>query len=113
MACAETGISYIYFILQIHTFLADMVISANAFIIFLGGFETTSSTLAFLFLELAAHSDIQRKLRREVVQVMQKYNGQVSYEMLQELDYMEMVIQGLFSSIFLHEQIQKLLAYTD
>ncbi|CAG9133228.1 unnamed protein product [Plutella xylostella] len=72
---------------------ADMVISANAFIIFLGGFETTSSTLAFLLLELAAHPHVQDKMREEVLKVLDKHEGKVSYEMLQKLTYMEMVIQ--------------------
>ncbi|XP_068622726.1 cytochrome P450 6B1-like [Battus philenor] len=72
--------------------ITDMVISANAFIIFLGGFETTSSTLAFLFLELAAHPDVQEKMRMEIIDVMNKYNWNMSYEVLQELTYVEMVI---------------------
>lgn len=71
-----------------------MVIAANAFIIFLGGFETTSSTLAFLFLELAADQRVQEKMRKEVKEVMARHNGNMAYEVLQELTYMEMVIQG-------------------
>lgn len=73
--------------------ITDMVISANAFIIFLGGFETTSSTLAFLMLELAAHQHVQEKMRAEIREVLEKHDGNVTYEMLQELSYMEMVIQ--------------------
>ncbi|CAB3244134.1 unnamed protein product [Arctia plantaginis] len=73
--------------------ITDMVISANAFIIFLGGFETTSSTLAFLFLELAAHQQVQEKMRSEIHEVLEKHDGKITYEVLQELVYMEMVIQ--------------------
>uniref|UniRef100_A0A2A4J6C1 unspecific monooxygenase n=1 Tax=Heliothis virescens TaxID=7102 RepID=A0A2A4J6C1_HELVI len=73
--------------------ITDMVISANAFIIFLGGFETTSSTLAFLFLELAANQEVQEKLRSEILEVLARHDGRISYELLQELEYMEMVIQ--------------------
>ncbi|XP_049871412.1 cytochrome P450 6B1-like [Pectinophora gossypiella] len=73
--------------------ITDVVISANAFIIFLGGFETTSSTLAFLLLELAANPHVQEKMRAEILQVLEKNDGNVTYEMLQELTYMEMVIQ--------------------
>ncbi|XP_075979686.1 cytochrome P450 6B1-like [Anticarsia gemmatalis] len=73
--------------------ITDMVISANAFIIFLGGFETTSSTLAFLFLELAAHQEVQEKMRAEIREVLDRHEGKISYELLQELVYMEMVIQ--------------------
>ncbi|XP_028164104.1 cytochrome P450 6B1-like [Ostrinia furnacalis] len=71
--------------------ITDMVIAANAFIIFLGGFETTSSTLAFLFLELAAHPEVQDKMRSEIEEVIAKH-GQMTYEALQDLTYMEMVI---------------------
>ncbi|KAJ8718311.1 hypothetical protein PYW08_002548 [Mythimna loreyi] len=73
--------------------ITDMVISANAFIIFLGGFETTSSTLAFLFLELAEDQLVQEKMRREILEVLERHDGKVTYELLQELVYMEMVIQ--------------------
>ncbi|CAH2244689.1 jg1344 [Pararge aegeria aegeria] len=73
--------------------ITDMIIAANAFIIFLGGYETTSSTLAFLFLELAAHPEVQEKMRKEIVQVLEKHEGRVSSEALQDLSYMDMVIQ--------------------
>ncbi|KAJ8714393.1 hypothetical protein PYW07_002618 [Mythimna separata] len=73
--------------------ITDMVISANAFIIFLGGFETTSSTLAFLFLELAVDQQVQERMRREIREVLERHDGKITYELLQELVYMEMVIQ--------------------
>ncbi|XP_037874501.1 cytochrome P450 6B1 [Bombyx mori] len=73
--------------------ITDIVISANAFIIFLGGFETTSSTLAFLFLELAADQRVQEKMRQEIREVLSRNDGKMTFEILQELIYMEMVIQ--------------------
>ncbi|KAL4709493.1 hypothetical protein ACJJTC_012830 [Scirpophaga incertulas] len=72
--------------------ITDIVIAANAFIIFLGGFETTSSTLAFMFLELAANEEVQEKMREEIRQVEAKYK-EITYDSLHELTYMEMVIQ--------------------
>ncbi|KAL4720043.1 hypothetical protein ACJJTC_005775 [Scirpophaga incertulas] len=75
-----------------NSFPADIVIAANAFIIFLGGFETTSSTLAFMFLELAANEEVQEKMREEIRQVEAKYK-EITYDSLHELTYMEMVIQ--------------------
>ncbi|XP_013183684.2 cytochrome P450 6B2 [Amyelois transitella] len=74
------------------TQITDMIISANAFIIFLGGFETTSSTLAFMLLELAADPRVQDAMRREVMEVLTRNGGHVSYDQLQELTYMDMVI---------------------
>ncbi|XP_050350032.1 probable cytochrome P450 6a14 [Nymphalis io] len=75
--------------------ITDMVIAANAFIIFLGGYETTSSTLAFLFLELAAHQEIQETMRDEIKEVYKKHGNKMSSEMLQDLTYMDMVIQEI------------------
>lgn len=94
--------NYLVIILRnfINKFTADMVISANAFIIFLGGFETTSSTLAFLFLELAADQQVQETMRAEIREVLDKHDGKITYEVLQELVYMEMVIQGGWCSLY-------------
>ncbi|RVE48658.1 hypothetical protein evm_006729 [Chilo suppressalis] len=75
--------------------ITDMVIAANAFIIFLGGFETTSATLAFMFLELAERPDVQHKMREEIREVAARHGGEITYEALQELTYMEMVIQEI------------------
>nr|XP_026498167.1 cytochrome P450 6B5-like [Vanessa tameamea] len=75
--------------------ITDMVIAANAFIIFLGGYETTSSTLAFMFLELAAHQEIQETVRDEIKEAYKKHGGKMSSEMLQDLTYMDMVIQEI------------------
>ncbi|XP_032514717.2 cytochrome P450 6B2-like [Danaus plexippus] len=72
--------------------ITDMVIAGNAFIIFLGGFETTSSTLAFLFLELAAQPDVQEQMRAEIARALDKH-GAITSDMLQDLTYMDMVIQ--------------------
>ncbi|XP_059062048.1 cytochrome P450 6B1-like [Achroia grisella] len=73
--------------------ITDMLIAANAFILLLGGFETSSSTLAFMVMELAAHPDIQEKMRAEIREVMERHGGTIGYEALQELTYMDMVIQ--------------------
>ncbi|XP_053611743.1 cytochrome P450 6a2-like isoform X2 [Plodia interpunctella] len=74
------------------TQITDMIISANAFIIFLGGFETTSSTLAFMLLELAANPRVQDAMRHEVLELLRKTEGHITYDHLQELSYMDMVI---------------------
>ncbi|KAM3958388.1 cytochrome P450 6B1 [Aphomia sociella] len=75
--------------------MTDMLIAANAFILLLGGFETSSSILAFMALELAAHPYVQDKMREEIRKVMEKYEGNLTYEALQELTYMDMTIQEI------------------
>ncbi|CAD7079483.1 unnamed protein product [Hermetia illucens] len=65
---------------------------AQAFIFFLGGFETSSSTLTLTLYELAKHQDIQDKCRAEVNHVLEKYNGKLSYEAMNEMHYVEQTI---------------------
>nr|UUB32635.1 cytochrome P450 CYP6BX1 [Dendroctonus rhizophagus] len=59
---------------------------------FMAGFETSSTTLSFVFLELSRNQSIQEKLRKEIHTVLEKYNGILSYDSLQEMTYCECVI---------------------
>lgn len=44
--------------------------------------------------ELARNPDIQKKLQEEVDRVVEKYDGEITYDALQEMTYMDMVIYG-------------------
>ncbi|XP_034242352.1 cytochrome P450 6k1-like [Thrips palmi] len=68
-------------------------ITAQVFVFFVAGYETTSTTTSFTLYELAKHPDIQKKLIEEVDGVMAKHNGQPTYDAIMEMPYMEMVIQ--------------------
>lgn len=70
--------------------IADM--AAQAFIFYLGGFDTTSSLLCFVVQEIAAHPDIQERLQMEIDDVFEKNNGDVTYEAVNELQYLDAVI---------------------
>ncbi|XP_050592654.1 uncharacterized protein LOC126923334 isoform X1 [Bombus affinis] len=67
-------------------------IVAQAFIFFLAGFDTVSTLLCYMVYELALHQDIQQKLREEVDCYLEKENGEISYEAMSKMEYMEMVI---------------------
>lgn len=66
-------------------------IVAQAFIFFLAGFETVSILMCFAIYTLALHPDVQERLREEVDQRL-KEDGQISYESLLKMKYMDMVI---------------------
>lgn len=67
--------------------------AAQAFVFFLGGFETSSSTMGFALYELALNQDIQRKLRDEINEVFDA-EGKASYDDIHSLEYLGQVISG-------------------
>lgn len=71
-----------------------MDIVANAYILFIAGFETVATTISFCLFELAARKDIQDKVRDEIMEVKAKNNGKIDSECVNELHYMGMVIKG-------------------
>ncbi|KAJ1530200.1 hypothetical protein ONE63_005127 [Megalurothrips usitatus] len=71
----------------------DDIIPAQAFVFFLAGFETSSSALGNTMTELAHNPDVQDKARAEVQRVLAKHGGQITYEALHDLTYLEQVIE--------------------
>ncbi|CAL7948655.1 unnamed protein product [Xylocopa violacea] len=67
-------------------------IVAQAFIFFLAGFDTVSTVMCHAIYELALHQDVQERLREEVDRYLFEENGEISYESLSKMEYMEMVI---------------------
>uniref|UniRef100_A0A1B6JSY8 Cytochrome P450 n=1 Tax=Homalodisca liturata TaxID=320908 RepID=A0A1B6JSY8_9HEMI len=72
--------------------LSDQVLASNAFVFFLAGFETTSSTMSFFLLEMAVNPSIQEAVRNEIVKALEKHDGNLNYETIKDLPYMEMAI---------------------
>ncbi|KAH8254077.1 hypothetical protein KR032_008329, partial [Drosophila birchii] len=65
---------------------------AQAFVFFIAGFETSSSTMGYALYELAKHPHIQDKVRTELEEVLEKHNQQLTYESTKDLKYLNMVI---------------------
>uniref|UniRef100_A0A1B6EZI3 Cytochrome P450 n=2 Tax=Cuerna arida TaxID=1464854 RepID=A0A1B6EZI3_9HEMI len=72
--------------------LTDQVLASNAFVFFLAGFETTSSTMSFFLLEMAVNPSIQETVRNEIIKALEKHDGDLNYETIKDLPYMEMAI---------------------
>ncbi|XP_023297403.2 cytochrome P450 6a8-like [Lucilia cuprina] len=67
-------------------------IAAQAFVFFLAGFETSSSTMGFALYEMAVNQHIQKKARQEINDVLKKYNNELTYEGVKELKYLQQVL---------------------
>lgn len=68
--------------------------TAQAFIFFAAGFETTSTTMSFCLYELAKFPDVQNKAHAEIDEVLAKHNGQLTYDSMNEMKYLECCIDG-------------------
>jgi cytochrome P450 len=69
-------------------------IAAQVFLFFIAGFETSSTTMSYCLHELAVNSGIQQRLREEVDRVLTKHDGAITYEAIQEMEYLDKVVSG-------------------
>ncbi|KAF5308069.1 hypothetical protein FQR65_LT06444 [Abscondita terminalis] len=74
------------------TDITDEDITAQALLFFFGGFETMSTLFAYIAYELAINPDVQNKLQKEVDEVYEKLGGDVTYEALTNMKYMDCVV---------------------
>lgn len=65
---------------------------AQAAIFFVAGFETSATTMSLALYELALHPDLQKRLREEIRENLEKNDGKITYEMVFGLKYLDMVV---------------------
>lgn len=66
-------------------------IMAQAFLFFFAGADTSSTTMAFALIELGRNLEIQDRVRKEV---LEKSKGEITYEALMEMNYLNQVVNG-------------------
>lgn len=59
---------------------------------FISGFETSSSVMTFTMYELALNREIQEKLREELRSGIESNEGKLSYDLLFQFKYLDMVV---------------------
>lgn len=50
--------------------------------------------MTFALYELAYRNEIQEKLRKEIVEVDKRHNGEITYEAISEMTYLDQVVNG-------------------
>ncbi|KAK5638806.1 hypothetical protein RI129_013101 [Pyrocoelia pectoralis] len=67
-------------------------LAAQCFVFFLAGFETSSTTTTFCMYELVANTKLQDALREEIMTVLNKYKGKITYDAIMEMTFMDKCI---------------------
>lgn len=71
-------------------------IAAQVFLFFFAGFETSSTAMTYALYELALNHSIQDRVRREINDVIERYDGKITYDGLMEMTYLDQVVYGEF-----------------
>ena len=50
--------------------------------------------MQFALYEMALHPDMQEKTREEVMNVLKKHNGEITYEAIYEMEYLGRFVDG-------------------
>lgn len=74
----------------------DIDVIAQAMTFYADGFETSSIALSFSLYEIASNKHVQEKLQQEIETVLAKYGGEITYDAVQEMTYLECVLCGWY-----------------
>lgn len=80
--------------------LTDLDLAAQALIFFFAGFDTVSTLMYFMSYELALNPNIQQRLQKEIDDTLKECNGDLTYEALLKMKYMDMVVCGMYAIIY-------------
>ncbi|KAH8295504.1 hypothetical protein KR018_012450 [Drosophila ironensis] len=68
-------------------------ITAQAFIFYIAGQETTGSTASFTIFELAQYPELLKRLQTEVDETLAMNDGKITYDALQKMEFLDLCIQ--------------------
>jgi hypothetical protein len=83
----------------------DDILSANTFIFFVAGYETSASTISYCLYELAKNQEVQEKLRQQIMETLYANDGKLSYDIIKDMKYMDMVINGKYIVLIKHNRL--------
>lgn len=73
-------------------------IGGQGFIFFVAGFDTTSSLASFCIYELAQNPEFMDQVVSEIDDVLKKYNGEITYEAIADMKFLEKCVMGWWFS---------------
>ncbi|EZA52989.1 Cytochrome P450 6B2 [Ooceraea biroi] len=79
--------------------LTDSLLVSQAFVFFVAGFETSSTTMSNALYELALNPKVQSRLREEIDQEYAKHGSNLTYENIKSMPYLDKVFKETLRNI--------------
>lgn len=73
--------------------LTDSLLTSQAFVFFVAGFETSSTTISHALYELALNPEIQDKLRKEIKESDEQHGETLTYDRVKQMKYLDKVFK--------------------
>lgn len=83
---------FVSMLLALKDSFSPVELAAESFLVYAGGFETSSTLVTFTLYELALNPEIQERLREEIRTSVSENDGNLTYEMLFNAKYLDQVI---------------------
>jgi len=74
----------------------EPILIANALMLFFAGFDTQAITIALMMHNMVRNEDIQDRLIEEVDEALEASEGKITYDLVENLKYMDMVFKEAF-----------------
>lgn len=69
-------------------------VAAQSFVFFAAGFETSSTALSWCMYELVKKPELLARVHKELDEVLERHNGEFTYDSLNEMKFLEKCIDG-------------------
>ena len=74
----------------------ETILLANVFMLFFFGFDVQSLSIALILHYMVRNEDVQDRLIDEVDEALEATGGQITYDLIESLKYMDMVFKESF-----------------
>jgi cytochrome P450 family 6 len=83
---------FVQLLLGLRNLYTPSELAAEAFLVYTGGYETSSTLMQFTLYELALNEDMQDRLRDEINQEIEDNENKLTYDSLFGMKYLDMVV---------------------
>ncbi|XP_026760055.2 cytochrome P450 6B2-like [Galleria mellonella] len=92
---------------QTHLEISESIIAAQSAVFFAAGYETSATTMSYLLYLLAKNPHIQEKLHEEIDKTLENHDGELTYDIVNNMPYLGKVFDETLRLFPLAEPLQR------